>query len=240
MKHKALFVATILVFVGVLLQAATGIETGIKAGLNISQHYGTKDDSMDFEVDTGLRAGAVAGVYLDLVALPNLRLGYELLYSMKGSSQQITIKRMELDGVMEDLAKPAVMNVKYHMDYIEVPVLLKLRVLDRPTWSMQAITGTAMGLKVRGRHRLDGKVYLPNGSSFDEIEITDSSDLKSVNMFDFSFVYGGSLDIKTRIPLFVEYRFTLGWDYLRLPTYELFDPVELRNQTYSLIFGTRF
>lgn len=222
------------------MSAGTGIETGFKAGMNISQHYGTKDGNMDIEVDTGFRIGVMAGMYLDLVALPNLRLGYELLYSMKGSSQKITINRLELDGVMEDLAKPAIMNVKYNLDYIEVPVLLKLKVLDRPRWTMQAITGTAMSIKVKGKHTLDGVFYLPSGDSLDAVEITDSSDLGRVNMFDFSFVYGGSVDIKTRIPLFIEYRFTLGWDYLRLPTYQFFEPVELRNQTYSLLFGTRF
>ena len=37
------------------------------------------------------------------------------------------------------------MDVKYYLDYIEVPILLKVKVIDKPRWSMQAITGTAMG-----------------------------------------------------------------------------------------------
>jgi hypothetical protein len=59
-------------------------------------------------------------------------------------------------------------------------------------------------------------------------------------MFDFSFIYGGAVDLPVKFPLSVEYRFTLGWDYLALPTYQFFEPVQLRNQAWSLMLSTRF
>lgn len=43
---------------------------------------------------------------------------------MKGSHQTITIDHLEMNGVMEELAKPAQMKVKYHLDYFELPVLV--------------------------------------------------------------------------------------------------------------------
>lgn len=209
-------------------------------GCNLSQHYGTKGDGLDYGVKTGLRNGVAAGAFLDMEIIPNLALGYELLFSMKGSHEQITIRRMELDGEMQDLVKPAVMKVDYLLDYLEVPVLLKLKVWEGKHLTARAITGTAMAIKINGKHKLRGKVYLPDGDDITELDIKDDSDLSDVNMFDFSFVYGGALDFNSRIPLSLQYRFTLGWDYLALPTYELFEPVELRNQTWSLLLATKF
>lgn len=232
-----LFLSVILSF---SLKAETELHYGFKTGLNIAQHYGTKTDEMDYEVKSFVRPGMSIAAFLDLQILNNLCLGYELLYTMKGSSQQIKIKRIELDGVMEDLEKPATMNVKYYIDYMEVPILLKVAVLLRNKFKMTAITGTAMALKLKGYHELDGMIYFPEGDGFSEIPIKESSRLKSVNMFDYSFVYGGSLEYKAALELFLEYRFTLGWDYLELPTYADFEPVELRNQTYSLLLGIRF
>jgi hypothetical protein len=222
------------------LWGQTKISYGPLAGLNVSQHYGTKGDDLDFSVKTGMRAGIAAGAYLDLQVLPNLKLGYELLYSQKGSHEEITIKRMELDGEMQELVRPAVMKVEYFLDYLEVPVLFKVRVWDGKLTSAEAITGSAMAVKLKGKHDLRGMVYLPDGDDFTEIAISESDDLSEVNMFDFSFVYGGSLRFKTKLPISLQYRFTLGWDYLALPTYEFFEPVELRNQAWSLLLQTEF
>jgi len=232
--------ALIIVSAGCLF-ARTTVDFGPKLGFNLSQHYGTKAADNDLEVQSVMRPGISAGAWLDLNILPNFSLGYELLYSMKGSEQNITIIRMEEDGEMVELDKPAVMNVKYYLDYLEVPILLKVKTLDRPGWSISAITGTAMGIKVKGWHRLDGTFYLPLGDGeFDAIPVTEESRLEEVNLFDFSFVYGGNLELKGKVPLILEYRFTLGWDNLALPTFELFEPVQLRNQTYSLMLGYKF
>jgi hypothetical protein len=196
--------------------------------------YGTKGQDQGISVKTKLHPGVMAGAYLDLVVIPNFSLSYELLYSMKGSKETITINSMEIDGVLENLPKPAVMNVQYNLDYIELPVLLKVKLIDAKAFSLTAISGTAVSIKVKGSHKLDGKIYLPEGDDFSTINIHEESNLGDVNMFDYSFVYGGTVDLKTKLPLHLEYRFTLGWDYLSLPTYQFSDPVQLRNQTYSL------
>ncbi len=232
-----------LIFV-VILCIATGLAAttsfGAKAGLNIAMHYGTKDQAADYEVHSGVRTGLTAGLFFDLRAAENLTLGYELLYSMKGSNQEIKIKRIEIDGEYEELSKPAVMNALYYLEYIEIPVLLKLAVIETKKLKLSAISGTAMSLKINGRHKLDGIIYFPEGDGFTEIPISESSGLEDVNMFDFSFVYGGKIEYKARYDLFLEYRFVLGWDYLSLPTFADFAPVELRNQTYSLMLGLNF
>lgn len=223
-----------------LMASQTSLSYGAKMGPGLSMHYGTKSDGMDYEVSSSYRLGMVVGGFLDLNISDNFALGYEVLYAQKGSDQEITIYKMVIQNVEEELAKPAVMNVSYYMDYIEIPVLLKVKVLNKPSFGMNAITGTAMALKVKGKHNLDGRVYFPDGDSFTELSIKDSSNLSDVNMFDFSFVYGGSVEYKRKNTYFLEYRFTLGWDYLSLPTYTLMPPVELRNQSYSLLLGMKF
>jgi hypothetical protein len=231
----------LMLFAGILLYAQAPASWGTKAGMNLSQHYGTKGDEGDFEVKTGLRPGFVGGANLDFAASEILSLGFEALYSMKGSYQTITIRYLEIHGVVEELEKPAKMRVKYFLDYFELPVLLKLKIMDKPAWDMSVITGSAMSLKLKGYHDLDGTVFFPDGNGgFDPIRIRENSDLSSVNMFDYSLIYGGALRLKSRIPISLEYRFTLGWDYLSLPTYQLFDPVQLRNQTWSLMLSSTF
>lgn len=238
--QKRILISLCLLYLLLPLFATTKLEWGPKLGFNLAQHYGTKDQEQDYEVKTSLRPGINAGVFLDMIILPNLSLGYELLYSMKGSNETITINSMEIDGVTEDLPRPATMKVQYYLDYIELPVLLKVKLADRPAFALTAISGTAMGLKVKGHHKLDGTVYFPDEDGFSIINIKEESKLAGVNMFDFSFVYGGTLELKTKLPLSLDYRFTLGWDYLSLPTYQFFEPVLLRNQTYSLGLSTRF
>ena len=219
-----------------LLCGQTTVDWGFKSGLNISQHYGTKVQDMNYSVHSGMVTGNISGVYLDLNICKNLALSYELLYSMKGSTQEVVIKTLE----GEALIRPAVMNVEYRIDYIEVPVLLKIDVISKSKWKLKAITGSAMSLKVDGKHILNGKIYFPEGDGYTVFDVHEQSKLAYLNGFDYSFVYGGSIEYSSRYDMFLEYRFTLGWDYLSLPTYSDFEPVELRNQTYSLMAGLRF
>jgi len=210
-------------------------------GMNLSQHFGSKEDEGDYEVQTGLRPGFIWGVYLDFAANENLALCFEALYAMKGSHEHIRISRMELDGVIEELERPARMDVKYNLDYLEIPVLLKLKVLSIRNADLFTVAGTAMGLKIRGYHELEGKVYFPEGNGeFSEITIQEKSKLRDVNMFDFSFVYGGAVALNTEFPLSIEYRFTLGWDYLHLPTSQYSESVALRNQSWAVLLCTGF
>ncbi len=132
------------------------------------------------------------------------------------------------------------MNVEYDLDYLEFPVLLKINTVSYGKLQMQAITGTAMSLKLHGAHRLDGTFYIPNGDDYDVIPISEQSDLPGINIFDYSFVYGSALIYKGAMEASLELRFTLGWDYLQLPTFSLSEQVELRNQTYSAILSIKF
>jgi len=222
----------------------TTFSYGVKSGLAVSQHYGTPSDDLRYDVKTIPVLGFTGGVFLDMNILDNLSLGYELLYTRKGSQEKITIREIEEEpGIFTQLEKPAKMNIEYLLDYIELPVLIKIKAFENNRLKIYPIVGTAVSFKVGGKRTLNGKFFLPESDeSFTEFVIKEDSNLSSVNMFDFGFVYGSAIITKTIPEFVVEYRFTLGWDYLQLPTYELADPdfAELRNQTYSLLLGVKF
>lgn len=215
---------------------ALPLEYGVKMGFNLAQHYGPKADETVYKVETGMRPGLTGGAFLNYRILDEVRLGYELLYSMKGSREKITI--LSMDG--EILPKPAVMSVRYDLDYLEVPIDLRLRTFSTDNFALETIAGTAMSYKIHGHHELDGKVYIPDGEGFAEFPIHEESDLATVNQFDYSFIYGLAAQYRGKLKLDAEFRFTLGWDYLSLPTFSLEDPAVLRNQCYSLCLGMQF
>lgn len=224
-----------------LLTAQTPTSFGVKTGLALSLHYGPKGDPADMSVSLGMRSGIYAGGWMDFHILPHFALGYEILYVQKGSREEITIYRMENEfGEMEQLARPALINVKYYMDYLEMPVLFKIKAINQPKWTLGLVAGTAMGIRINGDHELVGRVYIPDGDDFEEVIVNDSSNLEYANMFDFSFVTGGNLALKSKLPLELEYRITFGWDYLEMPTFEGFAPATLRNQSYYLGLNWRF
>jgi hypothetical protein len=211
----------------------------VHAGYNLSQHYGTKDQAAGYQVDTKLRHGFSAGLGLDLPINDRFSMAYEFNYVTRGSKENITISK--IDG--ELLPQPYQMNVKYYMDYAEFPVLFKYNITKNNRFTLRAVSGVAMALKVSGDYTLDGKIYFPEQGGYTTIDISDQSNLDEVNMFDFSLIYGGELETTIKgLPVIAAYRFTIGWDYLALPTYEAggYEPVNLRNQSYSFTLGVPF
>jgi hypothetical protein len=64
----------------------------------------------------------------------------------------------------------------------------------------------------------------------------ESGNMKGLDTFDYSFVFGAGTDFKLlNKDFFIEYRMTIGWNTLAMPNASGADPVPLRNQDY--IFG---
>jgi len=221
------------------LTALTFADLTLKAscGYNVAQQYGTSKQADGYKVETGLFHGVTTGFSLEFPVTPDFAFCYDLNYVIKGSNQTISFN--EIDG--EPMVKPATMDVYYRLDYIEFPMLIKLKTLKGNGISISLTAGAAMALKVNGDYRLKGTIYFPEADSFTAIPITDNSRLKEVNQFDYSLIYGGEIDFAIAgQPLTLGYRFTIGWDYLSLPTFSPggADPVQLRNQSYALYLST--
>jgi hypothetical protein len=71
--------------------------------------------------------------------------------------------------------------------------------------------------------------------------LEESGDMKGLDTFDYSFVYGAGTDFKLlNKDFFIEYRMTVGWNTLAMPNASGADPVPLRNQDYIFAVGMYF
>lgn len=215
------------------------ISYGLKGGLSLAQHQGTTPRDMQYTVDSGMRKSLAAGLFLVLPVTDRFSLQQEVLYVRKGSRQDIGVSIFDV---------PAVLNVSYDMDYLEIPVLTRYRWTRGRAVDFYTLAGFGFGLKIGDRYRLQGLV----DDGTETIPLNADSDMSEVDMFDFHFTYG--MGLETTVGgrrLLLEYRFDLSLDQLPLPTYADVpfgddtvrvdnEPVPLRNQCHLLMMGIRF
>ncbi len=107
-----------------------------------------------------------------------------------------------------------------------------------------------MSFLVNNYYQLDGVWHDEDG----EVIMTAKENNFAMEQFDFSFLYGGEILYQWRETNFVfGYRFTIGWNVLKMPTYAYMpvsgeeelvfidnSPVELKNQAYTFTIGIIF
>lgn len=205
------------------------LEFGLKAGYNLSQHYGTKAGAENYEVDTHFRHAAGGGVFMYSPITEAFGIQQELLYVMKGSREDIAIRD-----------QPIRVRVDYDMDYVEIPVLFKFQEHKFRKFTLYGFSGFALSILVKAHYSLVGTIEFNKGDEVTIMPISASNSMPDTDIFDYSFLYGGGIDFRIRdLDLFFEHRFTIGWNQLLLPTFENQDPVPLRNQSYLFMLGLR-
>jgi hypothetical protein len=220
-------------------EAPRGPAAGVKAGLSLSQHYGTRERDAEYEVSSRWRTSFAAGATLLLPITERFGLQHEVVYVRKGSRQRIGVEVLDV---------PAVLEVTYDLEYVEIPVLLRYawRLPGRP--GVYGLSGFALSLKTAGHYALSGSV--DDGEQV--VPLRADAGVPEVDGFDYSFVYGMGAEwpVGGRT-VELEYRFTIGWNPLPMPTYAcvpfgdeeiLIDnpPVPLRNQSHWVTLGVRF
>ena len=129
-------------FAGLVLlpgPAAAGVQFGIKAGGNIANLTGA--DTQDIEGVLKTKVGFMGGVFLAFNFGSVVTIQTEVLYTMKGA----TFEYVELEDTYTE---------KLYGDYIEIPLLLKLRI---PTPGIQpfVFAGPSVGFKLREKIQTD-------------------------------------------------------------------------------------
>jgi hypothetical protein len=122
---KKLVIVTVLILAFAFTanaQDAAGPQFGIKAGLNVSGHYGADTDEFH-----KMKAGGVFGFYMSYAASPQFTIQPEVLYSMKGWKWE--------EGTYMETGKT---------NYIEIPVLFKYNVQTEGTTSPSLFVGPAI------------------------------------------------------------------------------------------------
>ena len=217
----------------------TSLSAGLKGGLGLAQHQGTEPRDLEYTVDSTMRRGLAAGVFVTLPITRRFQLQQEVLYVQKGS-------RQDIGAVIFDI--PTVLDVTYDLDYLEIPVLLRYHWLIDRRVDIYSLAGFAFALKVDDHYQLQGEV----SDGEESIPLSADSDMSEVDLFDFLFTYGVGVEVPVGGPrLLLEYRFDLSLQQLPMPTYADVpfgdetvrvdnDPVPLRNQCHMLLMGFRF
>jgi hypothetical protein len=200
---------------------------GFKAGYNLSLNYGNKASAKIYDVDPNFRHAAGAGVFLYFPITKTFGMQYECLYVMKGSRNSIDLKE-----------EPIHVDVAYGLDYLEIPIFFRIQIHRFGKVRLFATSGWALSILLKTDYDLTGTVEFNDAGTIRIIPISASGDMPDTDIFDYSFLFGGGIlfPFANRQCVF-EYRFTIGWNVLMLPTYENQDPVPLRNQSYLFMLS---
>ena len=170
--------------------AAADVRFGIKGGANIANVNGDFAGQIS---DWKSTVGFCGGVFLELNLGRVLTIQPEVLYTMKGADTG---------------------TGKLTFDYIEIPVLLKLRI---PTGSLHpfVFAGPAFGFKLNA--------------------VLEGIKIEDMPTADYSAVLGGGLQLGRSIH--IDVRYTMGLQKLEIPDLETID---LKNGVLSATIGLAF
>ena len=215
MKYRQTIILTILLTIAVSLASAQKISGGFKAGINLASWHGDDVEDMtggDLKRKLGFCGGGFIGFGFGNVVV----LQPEVLYSQKGARQRVEF----LDEVVK---------VWYKVNYLEIPVCVKLMIPVRGKVKPNLSLGPYFGLMITDPR---GKIEV-NGLTMEE-------DLEGVKDIDFGVALGGGVDIGLgKGAIVVDVRYTLG--LTTIIEEELFEEhVDLKNNAFSFLLGYSF
>lgn len=210
-----------------LVNAQTGVRFGLKSGYSLAIQYGITPVDNTFMVDTHRRNGFAGGIFVYFPITESVGIQQELLYAMKGSRQNVTITTpVSINTVSE-----------YNLNYFDMPIVIKYKFVNIKNFGIYGSTGIALSLLMNGDYHITSTI----NAGGPPIIVKESGDMKGLDIFDYSFVYGAGTDFKLLSKdFFIEYRMTVGWNTLAMPNASGAAPVPLRNQDYIFALGMYF
>lgn len=183
---------------------AQALSAGVKAGLNVATLDFDRQPPESPAIDT--RTGLVAGLFFVWPAGSRLSVQTEALYSQKGA----TFDESGVSGAVE-------------LDYLEVPILLRLSTPPSNGASFHVFGGPSFGVRLRARSEI----------AFEgETEREEFSD--EVKRFDLGLVVGAGVELGR---LVIDGRYTWGVSNVNALAD---DDVEIRNRAFSIMAGVKF
>jgi opacity protein-like surface antigen len=185
--------------------ASAQIKLGVKGGLNIADIGGS--DAGTTETKTGF----VAGGFAEFMIGNMFAIQPEVLYSQKGTKESIS------GG-----------ELKFKLDYIEVPVLLKINIpIEGSKVHPNVYVGPSVGFKS------SCKVSGSSGGVSADVDC-DAGGTDPIKSTDFGLAFGGGVSFDVGgAEIGVDVRYTLGLSTID----DEADPDDLKNQVIS-IMGT--
>lgn len=214
-----------LLFANVSL-AQTGVKFGVKAGYSIATQYGIDPADPEYIVDTDVRHGFAGSFFLYFPVTESFGIQHEFQYVHKGSKQSVQL----IDG-------PLRVTSEYKLNYFELPILFRYTFVKIKNTGIYLNSGFVMSLLLKGEYKVDGVIEI--GGT--EVPFGESGSTEGIDTFDFSFAYGAGVDFNLfSKTCFFEYRQTIGWNTLQMPTSNDQETAPLRNQDYILALGMFF
>lgn len=159
---------------------------GVQGGFNLSEFYSVKPTGMNEK----WMASFQVGVFFDLLKIASyVEVRPEVMYIQKGS------KMSYMEGADQ-------VNLKVKIDYIEVPVLLKINILPQRTLNPYVIAGPYWAYRSRAKSEND------IGGILTKVDIKDET-----KESDFGLIGGLGLEFKLgKIPknISLEARYEIG------------------------------
>jgi hypothetical protein len=187
--------------------ATAGVQFGIKGGGNMAKVTG--QDAQDINTTLKNKVGFVAGVFVAFNMGSVFTLQLEALYTMKGVTMEVT-----------DVSTTYI--EKIYGNYIEIPLLLKLRI-PTPLVSPFVFAGPAVGFKLSEKLNVDG-TDVPLGEAL----------LKNN---DYGAIFGGGLNIGSHFQ--IDVRYSMGLQKV-ISTLEGETPLDIKNGVWSATVGIAF
>jgi hypothetical protein len=218
-KCGVLFVA-VLAGLSPALEASGRFGFGVQGGFTLTNHWSTKEKSGNYTVESSIKAGFAAGALATFRINRLFSLEADVLYVKKGSNQTISVPGFPFGDI----------EVTYELDYVEIPLLLRTHLF--PSAKIQP--SLAFGPYVAF---LTAKKYTYRIAAVG----TEEEEISGIESTDYGFTTGAGLTIPANLgSLRIEYRYSMGFVDLKLPTGPGFPEIELRNYGHYLMFGLAF
>lgn len=202
------------------LEGAGRLGFGVQGGFTLTNHWSTKEKSGNYTVKSSVKDGFAAGALATLRISRLFSLEADILYVKKGSNQTISVPGFPFGDI----------EVTYELDYIEIPLLLRTHIF--PSAKVQPSLAGGLYLAF-----LTAKRYIYRLAAIG----TEEEEIIGMESMDYGFTTGAGLTIPANLgSLRVEYRYSMGFVDLKLPTGPGFPEIELRNYGHYLMFGLAF
>lgn len=222
----SLFLLTLVCSAFLSVQAQTGIRFGLKAGYSLGMQYGILPKDNPYDVDSDSRHGFTGGILLYFPITDAFGVQQEFLYTNKGSTQHVSIDEPYFSTSSE-----------YKLNYFEMPILFRYTFIRIGDFDIFGSTGFGLSMLLGGEYTTDGVIEI----DVFEVPFEESGNTEGLDTFDYSFLYGLGVNfnlLKRR--WFFDYRQTIGWNTLMMPTFGAEEPAPLRNQAYTFTLGMIF
>jgi hypothetical protein len=222
---------------------------GTKGGLGISNHWSTEEKGEGYKVESGSKTGGSIGVLAGFQISRYFTVQGEILYTQKGSKQDVTIK--DFPPPLGDIGA---IKLIYQLDYVEVPLILKTYPLRLETIKPYTTIGPYLAFLTGDQYqfensKLEEEVGKPFGT-----ELEGTKDIAGIKETDYGIVFGTGVEYQLYDLRFsFDYRYTMGFVDLTLPTRpvgqwpqqiplssDAFPDIDLRNNCHMFILGVLY